>query len=456
MKWILLTLSLMAAKSSLGDTPKSSFEQWIHHLPGYSAELSLDFCKLNFPHPQILRRAVTVSNQRKSFDLFAFTMLPFDPKKPSVITIHGGPGGLWGPNDASELANMLHGLNVIFFHYRGGGCSDFRNRSSAWNDLLNSDGVIEDIEAIRESYGVAQWQGVLGWSYGTNIARGYSKRFPERAGILVLEGLDDPHNSTELSDEQQIQRMISIIEARLRTSKFLNEYTKSIDTRIFVDQISAYLGEVSPQTNFGYAALWEQIEADFENYYRQRGLEKPKILSLPTFLAISILLYEGDDKGSDVAILTLMDQFDVISLEEKRKSDLMVALSTWEKLMFPFKHQNYSENLNLGMLLSWRVMLKMRDNDINLPKQSLCTSQPMIVLNGTMDLATPLENVDAYLKDKSCAKARSVSVTIEGGGHSNLGSVECLSEYVRQALLEKRTDVSKPRNCSKKVVLKDY
>lgn len=433
------------------------FAEMIHHYPGYSAQLSFEFCKANFPYHKIIPRPVTVSNQSQSFGLFAFTVFPFDSKKPSIVTIHGGPGGLWAPSSAQEISRELPKFNVIFFHYRGGGCSDFRTNSSSWDTLLNSDGVISDLEAIRKEYGIASWQGVLGFSYGTNIARRYSHQFPDLTGILILEGLNDPYNSNELSVAIQIKKLISSIENRFQTSKSLSVFAeaKALQKR-FTDILRDYFSQVDPTTNFAYAAAWNEINSQFKELYRKSGQPIPKYISLPTFQSVSLLIYSGEEDESDVAILILLDQFGLISLDTETKNSLNSYLSTWDKVMFPFKYKNYVENFSSGLLLSWRVHLKMTENDNNLPQDSICTSRPMIVLNGTKDLATPIENVEAYLKNKSCAKASNVGLSIVGGGHSNFGSLKCLSEYVDRSLLAKQTDVPKPEGCLMPITLKFY
>jgi pimeloyl-ACP methyl ester carboxylesterase len=424
------------------------FDKWINHMPGYSARLSLDFCKKSFPHHKIISRPIVILGSSRSFELFTFTALPFDPKKPSIMTIHGGPGGLWELNSALALARSFPEFNLVFFHYRGGGCSDFRTNSEAWNEVLTSGAVIDDMEAIREAYRVPKWRGILGWSYGTNVARRYAHRYPDRVGLLVLEGLDDPYHVEVLPVAQEVQRLLSSIENRIRRSGNLAVYVKGMDVKFFLKVLKDYFSEIDPVTNFGYAAVWDQMKDVLEEPYKKAGRPVPKYLSLPTFEAVSMLTYVGEEEQADVAVLMLMDQFDVVHLDAQMRDSLISYLTAFDKRMFPFKYDDYAESFEAGGLLSWRVQLKMTENDQKLTPDSLCTSQPMIVLSGTKDLATPIENVERYLKDKSCAGGANASVVIGGGGHSSLGFVECLTPYVASALSAGRTAVVLPKNCS--------
>ncbi len=436
----------------------SGLADLIMDLPGYSAALPLEFCKSKFPHHKIIPRAMRIESKTRSFDLFAFTPFVFDSKKPSLVAIMGGPGGIWSNDSARDVAQTFHRFNVIFFHYRGGGCSDFRNNQTAWDSQLSSDGVIGDLEAIRRAYGIARWRGVMGWSYGTNIARRYARRFPERTGMLILEGLDEPYGSGRLSADQQAERLISTVENRFKNSNKLLACCAEFNVSKFTQELRTYFGKIDPETNFSYAAAWEMMREAIELPYLSIGQPVPKHISLTTFLAISVLIYEGEEEEADYAILALMQNFELATLSVELTDFVNSRLLLWGNSMFTFKNADYVKNLENGSLVSWRVQLKMTENDLLTPIASLCTSQPMIVINGTKDLATPIENAESYLNNKSCARAKhNILLSVEGGGHSNYAaSMSCINDFVNRSLLKQRTVTPDLKNCDLTVLPRKF
>lgn len=432
--------------TNTSDTP--GFDHSIRHLPGYSAQLSPEFCKSAFPYHKVIADPI--------FKLFAFTTRPFDSKKPSVITIHGGPGGLWSPGSAMTIANAFPDFNVVFFHYRGGGCSTLNEASAVFDLMLTSDGVVSDLEAIRAAYGVSRWQAVLGWSYGTNIARLYANKFPNSMGFLVLEGLASYSNEEELNVEQQVQRLLSSMEVRLQTSSQLARYAKLVDVNSFLSKLREYFGQIDPKTNFGYAAAWDTFKVYFDGTSATGQRTYPKHYSLPTFQAISLLMYVGESDEADVAILVLLEQFGLIVLDSATRESNFSYLTDFDKMFFPFKYKNYTDVFDKGLLVSWRVQLKMVENDLTWANPTVCHTKAMIVLNGSKDLATPAENVDLYLKDKNCAAGPSVSLIVEGGGHSNLTNSKCLLDYVTRSLVVGTPSYQVPTRCQVPVAMKSY
>lgn len=439
---IFVVVSAILGPRSYADLPGDPVA-WIAQQPGYSVSLPMAFCESTFPHHKAIVRTVNVSGKKDSFTLFAFTARPFDPRKPSLVTIPGGPGAVSSRQSAEKAAGTFSEFNVVFFHYRGAGCSDFHHTSAEWDALLSSEEVIEDIEAIRRAYDLAKWTGVLAHSYGTNIARHYANRFADRAGLLILEGLDDRYVEVELSEEQQTQRIMSTIENRLRTSPVL--YAKAADIDRFLDLLRTHFSQINVDRNFWYAAMWDSLKGSV-----------PENISYFTVLSIAFLVYEGEGEEADNAILVLMNELGVLSLDIELKRAALTPLTKWEKQIFSFRSDDYRKNFTEISLLSWRVQLKMSANDARLPEESLCNSQPMIVLSGTKDLATPIENAETYLGNKDCARGENIGLTVVGGGHSNMGFVACLSAFVRKSLVSGRALKTAPEKCVMPVRLKVY
>lgn len=411
-------------------TDSSSFDMadLIRQKVGFAAEVPASTCQQSFPFNKAIQRSLSSS---LSFNLFAFTAKQFDSKKPSILFIHGGPGGMWGPKEATESANQFPDANVIFFHYRGGGCSSFPNSSSKLDSLITSNTTIEDMEAIRSAYQVTTWKAVVGFSYGTDVGRRYAHRFPSKMQKLILEGLN---SSAELSNEQSIARVLKTISERYKASTNLQALVTADSFKNFLTALQSYFSQVSPQQNFGLAALWWNYHKTYEDYYKNAGAPFPKYLNRDTFLSVTLLMYNGESSSSDYAIWMLLNNFGFISPSAEQVAPVSGVLKIVDKMMFPFLYSDYLSALTDSQLLSWRVQLAMPKNDKALSADSICSEVDTLVINGTQDLATPVENVQTFLSNKKCASGSNVALLVQGGGHSSLGSMKCLSQYVNHYL----------------------
>jgi pimeloyl-ACP methyl ester carboxylesterase len=429
-----MTISLTsAAYAQATDSSSFNMADLIRQKVGFAAEVPASICQQSFPFNKVIRRSLASS---LSFNLFAFTAKQFDSKKPSILFIHGGPGALWGPKEATESANQFPDSNVIFFHYRGGGCSSFPNAASELDRLITSNATIDDMEAIRTAYEVTTWKAVVGFSYGTDVGRRYAHRFPNKMKNLVLEGLN---SSTELPNDQSIARILKTISERYKASTNLQALATADNFKTFLMTLKSYFSQVSPQQNFGLAALWWNYQKTYEDYYKNAGAPFPKYLNRDTFLSVTLLVYNGENSSSDYAIWMLLNNFGFISPSAEQIASVSSILKIIDKMMFPFLYPDYLSALTDSQLLSWRVQLAMPKNDKSLPADSVCSGVDTLVLSGTQDLATPVENVQTFLSNKKCATGSNVSLLVQGGGHSSLASMKCLSQYVGHYLNKEET-----------------
>jgi proline iminopeptidase len=118
-------------------------------------------------------------------EIYAWTMRPFDPKKPSFIYLDGGPGG----NSHGQMSEYVgSSWNEIHFDQRGIGCSSPATYDQYVDpNLYSTTNTIADMEMIRKSFGIQKWS-VFGTSYGTILATRYASRFPRFSNAAVLEG----------------------------------------------------------------------------------------------------------------------------------------------------------------------------------------------------------------------------------------------------------------------------
>ncbi|MDX8353816.1 alpha/beta hydrolase [Cognatiyoonia sp. IB215182] len=102
-----------------------------------------------------------------------------DPSQPTVIVVHGGPGG--DHRALLPLQALEDWYHVVFYDQRGSGLSA---RVSA--EQLNLDTFVADLDAIVALYGRGQPVHLIGHSWGGGLAAIYTARHPQKVDRLVL------------------------------------------------------------------------------------------------------------------------------------------------------------------------------------------------------------------------------------------------------------------------------
>ena len=104
------------------------------------------------------------------------------PNGKPVVFLHGGPGAGLIPDYRRFFDPSAY--RIILFEQRGSG----RSTPHASLDDNTTWHLVEDIEKIREQFGVDQWL-VFGGSWGSTLALAYAETHPERVKGLVLRGI---------------------------------------------------------------------------------------------------------------------------------------------------------------------------------------------------------------------------------------------------------------------------
>jgi proline iminopeptidase len=105
-----------------------------------------------------------------------------NPNGKPVVVLHGGPGG-----GSSPTLRRFHDpakYHIILFDQRGCGNSSPHaclTDNTTWH-------LVEDIEKLRQHFGLKTWQ-VFGGSWGSTLALAYAQSHPERVTELVLRGI---------------------------------------------------------------------------------------------------------------------------------------------------------------------------------------------------------------------------------------------------------------------------
>lgn len=102
-----------------------------------------------------------------------------DPARPTVIVLHGGPGGDY--RYLLDLQALADRYFVVFYDQRGSGLS---TRIGA--EALTTQDLIDELDAIAAYYSPDQPITLIGHSWGAMLASAYVGQHPERVSHLVL------------------------------------------------------------------------------------------------------------------------------------------------------------------------------------------------------------------------------------------------------------------------------
>lgn len=105
-----------------------------------------------------------------------------NPEGIPVLFLHGGPGGGLIPMYRQFFDPSSY--HIVLFDQRGSGRSTPHaelRENTTW-DLIN------DIETLREKFGIESWY-VFGGSWGSTLSLAYAETHPDRVRGLVLRGI---------------------------------------------------------------------------------------------------------------------------------------------------------------------------------------------------------------------------------------------------------------------------
>src|SRR4051812_23549983 len=126
---------------------------------------------------------VAVNGTRLWFDVEGPELLPDGPRmrgRPTVVLLHGGPGGYDHSYFKPEFGALADVAQVVYLDLRDHGRSA-RHDPADWTFELCAD----DVRAFCDVLGIVA-PIVLGHSMGGMVALLYGARHPEHAGGLVL------------------------------------------------------------------------------------------------------------------------------------------------------------------------------------------------------------------------------------------------------------------------------
>lgn len=127
---------------------------------------------------------VEVNGTRLWFDVDGPALVPDGPElreRPTVVLLHGGPGGYDHSYFKPHFARLASTAQVVYLDQRGHGGSA-RDDPASWSFEVCAD----DLRAFCETIGIVR-PVVYGHSFGGMVAMIYAARHPGHAGGLVLQ-----------------------------------------------------------------------------------------------------------------------------------------------------------------------------------------------------------------------------------------------------------------------------
>lgn len=102
-----------------------------------------------------------------------------DPTNPTVIVLHGGPGGDY--RSLLALSGLADTHHVVFYDQRGAGLSE---RVPA--DTITAAAMLDDLDRMGQRFSPADPVILIGHSWGGTLAAGYMRHRPDRVAAAVL------------------------------------------------------------------------------------------------------------------------------------------------------------------------------------------------------------------------------------------------------------------------------
>ncbi|MBY0415328.1 MAG: alpha/beta hydrolase [Bdellovibrionales bacterium] len=140
--------------------------------------------------------------QSEKFDIYSWFQEPYDPNRPTVVYLTGGPGQTshWGQSA------LTGDYNLLLVDQRGIACS----RPRTYEDYLSPDfysakNIAMDLEEIRKKLNIEKWT-VYGVSFGTIPATIYGSMFPKHTRSVILEGV--AYDAQGLWNNEQLKKIL--------------------------------------------------------------------------------------------------------------------------------------------------------------------------------------------------------------------------------------------------------
>jgi pimeloyl-ACP methyl ester carboxylesterase len=387
-----------------------------------------------------------------------------DPSRPVLIALAGGPGQsatAFVSAFASVLAPALDRYQLVVFDQRGTGRSNALDcpalRATYSDETIMACGVglgaaarfhttadsVLDLDDVRAALGVDQMV-ITGVSYGTHVALEYARTFPDHTAALVLDSTVPSSNISAFVVESfaAIPRVLRDLCSRHGCDGITGDPLG--DTAALVQRLAQPL---------------EGTVIDAEGHAQRRAMDAVglfAILVAGDLLPVLHARYPGAvvaaERGDATPLLRLGELVGVAGIGLGRDVDpavradsLALLLATacadiefpWQETdsptvrsaalhiavaalpadrLFPFERATASQSGAAGSCIHWPVTGLDRARSTE-PVPDV----PTLILAGTRDVRTPLENAD----EVGALLPRSMRVVVQSRGHSLLTAAQC-------------------------------
>jgi len=385
-------------------------------------------------------------------------LAPANPTRTAVVGLVGGPGGVAKPfagDFARLLAPALTSRDLVMFDPRGVGdsspvrCSfsgssetaigqSCAARLGATRGLYTTAATVEDIESLRLADGYEKLV-LYGVSYGTKVAMDYAARHPTRVEALVLDSVVLPVGGDPL------QRTTFAAMRRVLAQLCAGVACRGITGNV-VGDLAGRVRSLSRRALRGYltTARGTRLRGSIDRedlYLIVLGGDRN-----PTLRAELPAALTSARKGDSAPLIRLWARSaDIISLQEKQAadsefSDTIFAATICEEALFPWDRaapltvraqqiNAVARGLGEAAFSPFDIQTALGSANINLcagwpvasppfaPAGPL-PNVPTLVINGTSDVRTPLEDANRIQALIPAAQILAVPHT----GHSALSS----------------------------------
>lgn len=129
----------------------------------------------------------------------------FDPQKPTLLVINGGPGGDHNLIELFYNTKLDKKMNIVGFDHRGLGCTRPLSAWKAWYEegIYSMSRTADDIEAIRKDLlgKDGKWF-VYGISYGTFLGQQYAIKYPQSIEAMILDSAFHDSQAIDIARQQ--------------------------------------------------------------------------------------------------------------------------------------------------------------------------------------------------------------------------------------------------------------
>lgn len=199
----------------------------------------------------------------------------FNPQKPTLLIINGGPGGDHNIIDLFKNTELADKMNIVGFDHRGLGCTYATSPSTTAYEkgIYSMSRASDDIDAIRKDLlgEHGKWF-VYGVSYGTFLGQQYAIKYPQYINGMILDSAFHDTKALEIGRQQYLSLFI-------RNDKIISDLFDRIMTK-YSDLKPAILNAIFSYT-YSYNGRTKVIPVFLESIINSKSREEVEKILAP-------------------------------------------------------------------------------------------------------------------------------------------------------------------------------